>query len=296
MARFTVELNDIVNSGLKVFNFDYVFYDNTKKPEFEQLFIDHFLFREIGQETVGRFQHYLKVKFRERLPYYNELLKLTLLEYDVLKPYSITETLTKTNSNTKEVTGNATQNGTLNRDSDVSTNGNKTNTLDSTTNHSDTVDFSKTDTQTDNGTVDIDNKKVESNTPNGLLAMEDIKTNVYASQADIENNSTKTTSEKTDTSTEKTTQTTVDDVNATSYDTTNDTSSEDTTETTTNTANTTQNETENATEDYTLTRKGHIGVQTASDLLQRHVELLGKIQTVYTQFFDECEDLFMQVY
>jgi hypothetical protein len=43
MAKYTVELRDIVKSGLKVFDFDYTFYDEAKKPDFEQKFINHFL-------------------------------------------------------------------------------------------------------------------------------------------------------------------------------------------------------------------------------------------------------------
>jgi hypothetical protein len=296
MAKYSVELGDIVKSGLKVFNFDYEFYDPNKKPEFEQLFIDHFLFREIGTETVGRFQHYLKVKCHEVLPYYNLLFKTALYEYDVKNNYNLTETFTKTNTNTKEVTGNATQNGSLNRDAEVSATGNKTNTLDSTTSHTENIDFTKADTLTENGTVAVDNKKVGSDTPNALLSMADIKTNVYASKAEIEDGTTTTTAEKVDNATETTTRTTVDNIDATSHDTTTDTSTEDTTETTTNTANTTQNETGNGSETYTLERVGDIGVDTTPDKLKKHIELQKVLTTVYSQFFDECEDLFMQIY
>ena len=38
MAKYTVELNDIIKSGYKLFDFDYTFYDETKKPEFEDPF------------------------------------------------------------------------------------------------------------------------------------------------------------------------------------------------------------------------------------------------------------------
>jgi hypothetical protein len=49
-------------------------------------------------------------------------------------------------------------------------------------------------------------------------------------------------------------------------------------------------------EDYTLARVGNIGVDAPSDMLRKHVEFQRVIRTAYLQFFDECEDLFMQLY
>jgi hypothetical protein len=308
MARYTVELNDIVKSGLKVFNFPYVFYDETKKPDFEEKFINHFLFREIGQETVGRFQHYLKCKCDETLPYYNLLLKTALYEYDVKNNYNLTETFTKTNTMQKGITGKATQNVNLNRDSDIVITGDKTNTLDSETDHTEDIEFVKDGTITDEGTidntstVDVDNKKVGSDTPNGLLSMTDITKNVYASKADIEDGTTKTVdkqtsnAEKTDNTKETTERTTKDTIDATSRDISTDTTNEDTTETTSNITDTTQSEDQSGSESYTLERVGDIGVDTTPDKLRKHIEIQKIFTTVYAQFFDECEDLFMQIY
>jgi hypothetical protein len=328
MARYTTELRDIVKSGLKVFNFEYTFYDETKKTDFEQAFIDHFLFREIGVETVGRFQHYLKVKCNEVLPFYNEVLKAAQLEYDILYNYDMSETFTKTNSNTRAMTENVEQEGTANatattsgvRDQTVESTltGEKTNTLESITNHTEETD--NTHNQTDNetgtqdktSTVEIDGRKVGSETPNGLLSMTDIKNNVYASKADIEDTTNTTTdkqtsaAEKTSNSTDNTTGTATDNVNATSRDEsterndqvvheTNSATSHNNGSTTANT-NSTQNETQNGNENYTLKRIGNIGVMHATDMIEKHVALQRKIRTAYMQFFDECEDLFMQIY
>jgi hypothetical protein len=304
MARYTVELRDIVKSGLKIFDFSYTFYDDTKKADFEQKFIDHFYFREIGVETVGRFQHYLKCKCNERLPYYNELLKITQMQYDVLNPYSVTETMEKTSANIKTSTGNINQNGTTNNTETVNTE--KVNTLDSTTEHIESNEIKRDEDIIETGkldktsTLDIDGKKVASDTPNGLLAMSDIKNNVYASKADIEDTTNKTvdaqtnSADKKSNSTETTTNTVTDTVDATSGDSLTGTTHNN--GSVTNATATTQNENDNGTENYNLHRVGHIGVQTKSELLLKHIELLNKIQTFYTQFFDECEDLFMQIY
>jgi hypothetical protein len=328
MARYTTELRDIANSGVKIFNFEYAFYDETKRPDFEQRFIDHFYFREIGQETFGRFQHYLKVKCNEVLPYYNELLKAAQLNYEILNNYNITETLEKTNILTKQLNENSNQTGQLNttvidsntneRTLNTNTDLSKTSTLESNTEHTDNVDFSKSQdeheesTNQTNTTIDIDNKKVESDTPSGLLSMSNIKNNVYASKADIEDNTNITNgseaiqADKTGTTNENTSTTSTDNVNGTTTDNGTTSSIESLHDTRTGTSqnntNNTQssqgssNETNNGNENYTLKRVGNIGVSHATDMIEKHIELQRKIRTVYTQFFNECEDLFMQIF
>ena len=296
MARYTTELRDIVKSGLKLFDFEYVFYDPTKKTDFEQQFIDHFLFREIGVETVGRFQHYLKVKCNEVLPFYNEMLKAAQLEYDVLNNYDMTETFEKTNSNTRALTENIDQEGSANSAS------NKANTLESETNHTENTDVTRNEQIDETGNLDntstttIDGRKVGSDTPNGLLSMADIKGNVYASKADIEDTTNTTVDEQTTTAGK--TGTTSEDASGTARDEVSATSVDNTTEQATQTAETdrTQNETTDGNENYTLTRMGNIGVMHATDMIEKHVKLQRKIRTVYTQFFNECEDLFMQLF
>jgi hypothetical protein len=86
----------------------------------------------------------------------------------------------------------------------------------------------------------------------------------------------------------------------------NDTTNEDTSEVISNTTtssgsnsattNTSQNESGSGTETYTLERVGDIGVDTTPDKLKKHIDIQKILTTVYTQFFDECEDLFMQIY
>jgi hypothetical protein len=256
------------------------------------------------------------------------LFKTAQMDYDLLINYNLTETFKKTNSNEKIVNANANQNGTtadtnqlkgsLTRDVDVNNSSEKTNSLDSSTTHSENTDFTHNDTLTETGaidkntTVDVDTTKVGSDTPNALLSMTDIKNNVYASKADIEDGVTKTvdgqksSASKVDKLTETTDKTVTDSVNAESRDTSKDNNSENTTETTNNTttsngtfnnhSNATQNENESGSENYTLTRIGNIGVDKPSDMLQKHIEFQKTMTTILKQFFDACEDLFMQLY
>lgn len=268
MAKYSVELNDIIESGFKIFNFDYKFYDEEKKPDLETRFIDYFRFREIGVETVGRFQHNLKVKFVETLPYYNMLLETSLYEYDIKNNYNLTETFSKTNN--KNVTGNAKQTGKTSEDL--------------------TADAKETNKRTSTGETSADNiqnntiknKDVESDTPSALLSMTDIEANVYASRAKIQSGTNDTTGKQ------KTTGTNTD---------TGETITENTTASKGNFSNDTDTETTEAgTETYTLERVGDIGVDTTPDKLKKHIEIQKIFTTVYKQFFNECDDLFMQIY
>lgn len=304
MAKYTVELRDVVKSGFNIFDFPYDFYDETKKPDFEKKFIQHFYFHEIGTETVGRFQHNLMVKLDEVLPYYNMLFETAKIEYDLLNNYNVTEKFNKTKDNIKDVTGNASQSGTTEERSNLIDT--KYSDLNSETDHTETLDYNRNETQNDTGQIDkttnvvIDDRKVGSDTPNALLSMENIKTNVYASKADIQDGKTDTTDKqvtaaaKTGETKEETTRTTKDTVDARS-DEENEQRRTSDIDATSNT-NTTQNEKGNEVENYELTRVGNIGVMTASDLLEKHIEFQRKLTTIYIQFFEQCNDLFMQIY
>lgn len=67
----TVELRDVVQSGVNVWDFEYPsYYKGDQKSAFEQKVLDHFWTRQIGQETVGRFLLYFRRTVREIMPYY----------------------------------------------------------------------------------------------------------------------------------------------------------------------------------------------------------------------------------
>jgi len=304
MARYTVELRDIVKSGLKIFDFEYDFFDETKKPDFEQKFINHFLFREIGCETVGRFQHYLKCKCDEVLPYYNVIFETALYEYDVKNNYNLTETFTKTNTSTKSKVDVIEQEGTNTSNDFMS--GSKTSGLNSTTSHTENNEVKSVEDVKESGkldktnTLDVDGKKIQSDTPSGLLALTDITKNIYASRVDIEDTTNKevdkqtTSAEKDRTNTDTTKINAIDSVSGTNSET--QSGSNTSTGTLKNKTDGTQNENMSNNETYILERVGDIGVDTTPDKLKKHLEIQKILTTVYTQFFDECEDLFMGIY
>lgn len=111
MSKYTVELRFILDTT-NIFDFEYSFVDVTTKAKLEEMFKNHFYFREIGFETVARFKHYLKMVFQEKIEYYEMLMKSKLIEYDTKNNYDMTESYTKENNSTisNESTNNSSNN------------------------------------------------------------------------------------------------------------------------------------------------------------------------------------------
>lgn len=108
-SKLTVELRDIIKSGTDIWDFEYDgFYTGDAKKTFEQKVIDHYYFRQIGQETVGRFKHEFKTKIREIMPYYKQLYESVELMANVGDPfeaYNLTETFERSTTANGKVNG-----------------------------------------------------------------------------------------------------------------------------------------------------------------------------------------------
>lgn len=102
----TVELGELVESGVNIWNFDYPsYYKGEEKTAFEKKVIDHYYFRQIGQETPARWLHYFRTRIREIMPYYLDIYKSVEIFKsieDPLESYNLVETYKETG------TGNAT--------------------------------------------------------------------------------------------------------------------------------------------------------------------------------------------
>ena len=74
MSKYTLEFRYIVNDeNFNLFDFPYNLYDNDLKPWFEEKFKQHFMFYEIGFETIGQFKQRLMSKLNDIFPYYKQL-------------------------------------------------------------------------------------------------------------------------------------------------------------------------------------------------------------------------------
>lgn len=77
------------------FDFDFPFYDESKRTEFETSFLRHFYMREIGLETQAYFFLRLEDKLNTIMPYYNKLLTANAIEYDPFYNEIVDEKITR---------------------------------------------------------------------------------------------------------------------------------------------------------------------------------------------------------
>lgn len=113
MVNYTLTLQQIINGGIDIFDFEYNLFDNNYKSTFEQLFIDYFLTEEIAHETVGLFKHRLKTKLNLVLPMYNKLYMTQELDQRILDNYDVTEIINRvvTGDSTRTMDSNSMRNG-----------------------------------------------------------------------------------------------------------------------------------------------------------------------------------------
>ena len=74
MSKYTIELRYLYeDENFNLFDFPYNLYNNDLKPWFEEKFYQHFMFYEIGFDTIGMFKQRLMSKLNDIYPYYREL-------------------------------------------------------------------------------------------------------------------------------------------------------------------------------------------------------------------------------
>lgn len=95
MAKYTLELYQMLqDKNFNLFDFDYDFYcDNDSiKRNFEAKFEHHYLFHEIGAETIQRFKLMLQSRLNIIMPYYQQLyiteLRCRNIDFMVNKDYT----------------------------------------------------------------------------------------------------------------------------------------------------------------------------------------------------------------
>lgn len=90
-TKVTLELRDIVDNGvhsIDIWDFDYPsYYKGEEKKAFEKKVIDHYYFRQIGQETPARFIHYFQSRIREIMPYYIRMYESVKIMDELEDPF-----------------------------------------------------------------------------------------------------------------------------------------------------------------------------------------------------------------
>lgn len=352
MAKYSIELKDIVETH-NIFDFSYPFYDENKRAKFEEDFIRHFYFREIGTDTIDSFIHYLQDKMLTVFPYYNKLFEASTIEYSILDNYKVQETHTLTRDSDGKASGYSYSVGSFQGQHDsnsqtdttaettetgkdtentVST-GTETENTTNTTNKTGTADTTTTDSKTGTATSEKETSNNETkqdeinkkflDTPQGLSNLTGSKyltsvnqdtsnstingtitENAETSTTENGNSTTDTdTTEESTSETDRTLNTTGETDRELSRNTTvtNDTTGNTATTATEEQKTTQDNNTrtyrqEKQTEKFELLKVGNIGVDTDSDMIEKHIRLQKTLTQIEHMFFNECEDLFMLVY
>lgn len=175
MAVYTVQLKTLIENHFDIGLKDYPIFDENYRNILNEKIINHYLFNEIGMETAELFKFYLNTTMREIMPYYNQLYKSELLEFNPLYDSDLTTVYDKTNDNTSST---ETNNQTINK-SKATTNGNVENESDSFS-HS---DAHSTGDSHGNSVGNGNTKNVHSDTPQGFLSINSIENETYASDA-----------------------------------------------------------------------------------------------------------------
>lgn len=91
----------------KIFNFDFPIFDENYRQVLCRKILKHYYTREIAHETVGRWKLALNAKLNEIMPYYNQLYKSELLEFNPF--YDVDLTRSREGSGTSNKTSNNTE-------------------------------------------------------------------------------------------------------------------------------------------------------------------------------------------
>ena len=305
----------------KVFNFDFPIFDENYRKVLCKKILKHYYTREIAHETVGRWKLALNIKLNEIMPYYNQLYKSELLEFNPF--YDVDLTRTREGSGTRDTTGSSkntsTENGSNTKIDTVTSKETKSDTSDSTesntskTSENNTSDTTKTNTNsttetTNDNTVTNDNTLNRfSDTPQNSMDTQSITDNVPLTTVtkineDITADSTKNSTIKgTGSSTDNTTESSTIDITGNKTGKIKNSGSIDKTITDTINGNDTRerNESNTSTENVNSTDKyiekviGKQGTENYSSLLMKFRETFLNIDMM---IIEDCSDCFFTLW
>lgn len=186
MSKYTTELRYLIENDFDIGLKNYPIFDENYRELLNQKIINHYYFREIGMETAELFKRYLNTTMNEIMPYYNQLYKSELLEFNPF--YNVDKTIVsdKNNNSVSDFIGNTTGKNQQNADTEnTQTNNGKQQTTTAATAVGESVGNSKGSGKTTNKS-----KRVSSDTPQGFLSINSIDSETYATAAEMANGET----------------------------------------------------------------------------------------------------------
>lgn len=101
------KIKDIIAKAIpKIFDFDFPIFDESYRNVLETKILKHYYTREIGLETYGLWKLKLDTKLNEIMPFYNQLYKSALLEFNPLYEVDYSKTGNRDSSGTRDNTEN----------------------------------------------------------------------------------------------------------------------------------------------------------------------------------------------
>ena len=305
-------INNVISNALNnVFDFDFPIFDEAYRSVLETKILKHYYTREIGFETVGLWKLKLDTKLNEIMPYYNQLYKSQLLEFNPLYDVDYTTTRSIQGNDTR----NDTTNETRNEERTQTENGTKTENWNEsnikndsgsrTENYIEDNEINNTSNESGSGTSSISdnktNKDVYSDTPQGALT--GLESGEYMSNARIVNDlgNSESESEYTTDGTNARTETLNKEISVEHENDTNESRTHELTGSSTNNVtgnvesanNSTFNSVVNNTEEYLERVSGKRGGEDYSTLIQKYRDTFLNIDMMV---IGELNDLFMLVW
>ena len=193
---YTTRVATLVDDGVTFQLDDYPIFAEEYRRFLNNKIIEHYMFYEIGYETVSLFNFALGRKMREIMPYYNQRYKSCMIEFEALSTQDATSTLDTTTHGTSSDTTHGTQSGTSSDTRDTSgtssdtrdTTTHETDERDTTTHETDTRDTTTHETDTRDGTSHTDG--TSSDTATGTSDGTSKKDETTSSDGDTSNTGT----------------------------------------------------------------------------------------------------------
>lgn len=115
-------INEVIQKAIpNVFNFDFPIYDESYRNVLCTKILRHYYTREIAAETVGLWKLWLDTRLNEIMPYYNQLYKSAMIDFNPMYDVDLTTEHTKTFDGSTNVTGDSSENNSGNSGTNTNT-------------------------------------------------------------------------------------------------------------------------------------------------------------------------------
>lgn len=168
----------IKNCLTKVFDFNFPIFDESYRTVLETKILRHYYTREIGLETVGLWKLKLNTKLNEIMPFYNQLYKSELIEFNPLYDVELTRERKTEGKGTKDTENSESRNGKNHADTSQSS----SNTVTENGEDKGTVNGTSDGTQNQNTIGNATN--MYSDTPQGAIT--DLQAGKYLTNASVD--------------------------------------------------------------------------------------------------------------